>query len=122
MFILSKFVILIVEMLSYAVLRIIVMVSVALIQILRAPGTIIFADLGNIMEGLKIILDYMIGYVTDFIVTLAIGCMRLIQNAFSYLMGLLGAVSYEFLVYLHIAPLPLQSLFGQSCGMPRGMP
>lgn len=100
---LSDIVVLMVDIISYAVLRIIAVVSVALIQILKVPGAIIFFVLRNIMEGFSIILDYMIGYLTDLIVTSAFGCMRLIQDAFSGLVGFLGTVFYEFLYYLHIA-------------------
>nr|ABK23026.1 unknown [Picea sitchensis] len=103
MCILSDIVILTVDILSYAVLRIIAVISVALIQVLRAPGAIIFFVLRNIMQGFTTILDYMIGYLTELIVTSALGCMSLIQDAFSALVGLLGTVFYEFLVYLHTA-------------------
>lgn len=103
MCVLSNIVVFIVDILSFALFRTIAVVSVALINTLKAPGAVILAVLENVMQGFTIILDYIIGYVTDLIVKSAFGCMRLILDAFSVLVGSLGAVFYEFLVYLHIA-------------------
>lgn len=103
MFVLSNIVVFIVEILSFAVFRAIAVVSVVLIHVLKAPGAVILAVLENIMQGFAIILDYVIGYVTDLTVKSTLGCMRLILVAFSVLVGSLGTVFYEFLVYLHIA-------------------
>ena len=93
-------VILIVEILSYVVFRIIV---VALIHILRTPRSIFLVVLGNMMQGVTIILEYVIGYITDLMITSALGCVILIQYAFSALVGFLGSVFYEFLVHLDTA-------------------
>lgn len=103
MCVLSDIVILIVDILSYAVFRIIAVASVVLIHILRTPGSIILAVLGNLMQGVTIILEYVIGYFTDLMITSALGCVSLIQNAFSALVGSLGAVFYEFFLHLHSA-------------------
>lgn len=100
---LSDIVSLIVNMLSFAVFTIIEVVSEALIQTLTVPGTIILSVVGNILEGLTTILEYMIGQIMDLFVTLALGCMGLIQDAISTLLGSLGTVFYEFLIYLRTA-------------------
>ena len=103
MCILSDIVILIVGILSYAMFRIIAVESMALIYILRTPVSIILEVLGNMMQGVTIILEYVIGYITDLMITSALGCVSLIQDAFSALVGFLGSVFYEFLVHLHTA-------------------
>ena len=103
MCVLSDIVILIVGILSYAMFRIIAMASMALIHILRTLGSIILAILGNMMQGGTIILEYVIGYITDLMITSALGCVSLIQDAFSALVGFLGSMFYEFLVHLHTA-------------------
>lgn len=103
MCVLTDIVILIVDILSYAVFRIIAVASVGLIHILRTPGSIILAVLGNMMQGGTIILEYVIGYFTDLMITSVLGCVSLIQDALSALVGFLGSVFYEFLVHLHTA-------------------
>ena len=101
MCVLSDIVILIVGILSYAMFRIIAVASMSLIHMLRTPGSIILAILRNMMQRVTIILEYVIGYITDLMITSALGCVSLIQDAFSALVGFLGSVFYEFLVHLH---------------------
>jgi phage-related protein len=113
MWVLSNIVIFIVDMLSYAVFRAIAVVAVALIHTLKAPGTAILAVLENVMQGFTTILDYMLVYVTDLIVKSALECVRLILDALSALVGSLGTVFYEFLVYLHTALLDFAELVGE---------
>jgi len=103
MCVLSNIVILIVGILSYAMFRIIAVASMSLIHMLRTPGSIILAILRNMMQRVTIILEYVIGYITDLMITSALGCVSLIQDAFSALVGFLGSVFYEFLVHLHTA-------------------
>ena len=55
------------------------------------------------MQGGTIILEYVIGYITYLMITSALGCVILIQDAFSALVGFLGSIFYEFLVHLHTA-------------------
>ena len=46
-------------------------------------------------------MEYVIGYIIDLMSTSALGCVSLIQYAFSALVGFLGSLFYEFLVHLH---------------------
>ena len=48
-------------------------------------------------------MEYVIGYITYFMITSALGCVSLIQYEFIALVGFLGSVFYEFLVHLHTA-------------------
>ena len=101
MCVISDIVILIVGILSYAMFRIIAVASMALIHILRTTESIILTVLENMMQGVTIILEYVIGYITDLMIPSALGCVSLIQDAFSALVVFLGSVFYEFLVHLH---------------------
>ena len=117
MFVLSNIIVFIVDLLSFSLFRAIAVVTVALINTLKAPGAIILVVLENVMQGFTTILDYLIGYVTDLIVKSAFGCMRLILDAFSVLVGSLAAVFYEFWFTCTLPSMPLQSLLGNSCGI-----
>ena len=72
----------------------------ALIQTLTVLGTIILFVVEIIMDGLTIILEYMIGNIMDLFVKLALGCMGLIQDEISTLLGSLGTVFYDLFIYL----------------------
>jgi hypothetical protein len=110
---LSDIVGLIVSMLSFALFTIIEVVSAALIETLTVPGTIIFSVMGNIIQGFTIVLEYMIGCAIELFVTSTLGCMRFIQEAFSAIVGLLGTVFSEFLVYLHTGLQAFADLVGE---------
>jgi len=83
------------------VFTIIEVVSAALIQ-----------ALGNVMEGLTIVLEYMIGCFIDLFIALVLGCMSFIQEEISAILGLLGTVFTEFLDYLCTALHAIAELVG----------
>lgn len=104
---------LLVEMLSFAVFTITEVVTAALIEALTVPGALILSVLGNVMEGLTIVLEYMIGCFIDLFIALVLGCMSFIQEAISAILGLLGTVFTEFLDYLRTALHAVADLVGE---------
>ena len=72
----------------------------ALIQALEIPGELILDISGNVMQGLTIVLEYMIGCFIDLFIASVLGCMSFIQEEISAILGLIGTVFTELLDYL----------------------
>jgi len=104
---------LLVDMLSFAVFTITEVVSAALIEAVAVPGALILSVLGNVVEGLTVVLEYMIGCFIDLSIALVLGCMSFIQEAISTILGLLGTVFTEFLDYLRTALHAVADLVGE---------